>query len=77
MESFKDRVESLEDAARIQEGRTARVLLHYAATAEQREWIDSDLPSVLKRAARLLRKYCPEVQEYERERESWDLPKIG
>ena len=54
-------------------GITARLLDNYAdSLLERREQgetiIDSDFPFILQRAAKLLRLYCPEVQEKERQR---------
>lgn len=65
MESVAHSVEINTEINRI--GRTATVLEHYANTVERRELVDSDFGPILRRAADLLRKYCPEVNEYERQ----------
>lgn len=50
------------------DGMTAAILDSYAKTVESRELVDSEFPRVLRKAARLLREHCREVQEYERQK---------
>lgn len=65
MEQPSDRVTVSQDE--YKNGRTAAVLDSYADHVERVGLVDSDFPHVLRRAARLLREHCPQVQEYDRQ----------